>query len=155
MRPVRDADRAFLLHLYTETREDLAALPLPPPALTQMLELQFDAQAQSYARGYPDNRWDIIQLQGTPVGQFRVLRAPGEIRVIDLSLVAGVRGQGIGSHLLHSLLQEARTAALPLRLSVEHANIRARALYQRLGFVPGADLGVHLAMEWSPQDTPS
>lgn len=154
LRPVRDTDRAFLLALYTETREDLAALPLPPAALTQMLEMQFDAQGQSYARAFPGHDWDIILHQDRPAGQIRVLRGTDEIRTIDLSLLIGIRGQGIGSVLLRNLQHEARTADLPLRLSVEHENVRARVLYERLGFVPSEDLGAHLEMLWSPQTAP-
>ncbi|MDD9729162.1 GNAT family N-acetyltransferase [Mameliella sp. AT18] len=154
LRPVRDADRAFLLALYAETREDLAALPLPPEAQTQMLEMQFDAQGQSYARAFPGHDWDIILHQDRPVGQIRVLRGTDEIRTIDLSLLIDFRGQGIGSDLLRNLQQEARTADLPLRLSVEHGNARARVLYDRLGFVPVDDLGAHLEMRWTPQTGP-
>ncbi|WP_167647897.1 GNAT family N-acetyltransferase [Mameliella alba] len=154
LRPVRDADRAFLLALYAETREDLAALPLPPAALTQMLEMQFDAQGQSYARAFPGHDWDIILHQDRPVGQIRVLRGTDEIRTIDLSLLSDFRGQGIGRVLLRNLQQEARTADLPLRLSVEHGNARARVFYDRLGFVPVDDLGAHLEMRWTPQTGP-
>ncbi|WP_305968675.1 MULTISPECIES: GNAT family N-acetyltransferase [unclassified Mameliella] len=148
LRPVREADRAFLISLYRETRDDLAALPLPPAALTQMLVMQFDAQAQSYERGFPGHHWDIILHRDTPVGQIRVLRGTDEFVAIDLSLLAASRGRGIGSHLLRNLQQEARTAGLPLKLSVEHRNTRARALYDRLGFVAVKDLGAHLAMCW-------
>lgn len=149
-RPVRDADRAFLLQLYAETRADLAALPLPDPALRQMLEMQFDAQAQAHAQGFPGHTWEILMLAGAEVGQIRVARPLHEIRAIDLSLLETARGQGSGSHVLRALQAEAEAAGLPLRLSVEHGNPRARALYERLGFLPEGDRGTHLAMVWSP-----
>lgn len=49
----------------------------------------------------------------------------------------GWRGQGIGSALLDALIAEARWRGYTaVRLDVIDANIRARALYERIGFMP-------------------
>ncbi len=59
------------------------------------------------------------------------------------------QGQGIGSRLLGSLLDQGARDGLPVRLSVQLDN-RARRLYQRLGFVALADDGLYQSMEWRP-----
>lgn len=46
-----------------------------------------------------------------------------------------VRGQGVGTELLHALIAEARWRGYSqVRLDVVDTNIRARALYERMGF---------------------
>jgi ribosomal protein S18 acetylase RimI-like enzyme len=50
---------------------------------------------------------------------------------------AGARGQGIGSALVETLCAEARARGYQaIRLDVIDTNLRARALYERLGFIP-------------------
>lgn len=76
-------------------------------------------------------------------------RWPEEIRIVDIALLPGYRGRGIGSGLLAALMTEARSAGKPLTIHVERFN-RALGLYERLGFAPVADKGVYLLLRWSP-----
>ncbi|WP_323769533.1 GNAT family N-acetyltransferase [Antarctobacter sp.] len=149
LRPVRAADRAFLLHLFTEARPDLAALPLPEGARQQMIDLQFDAQSRGYAQAFPRASHDIVHLDGRDVGQLRLDRGAEALHLVDLSVLSDVRGQGLGARLLRGIQQEATTANQPVRLSVQHGN-PAAGLYRRMGFVATGDTGVHLTMEWCP-----
>ena len=149
-RPVRAADRDFLLRLYTETRADLALLPLPEPALRQMVQMQFDAQAQGYAHRWPDADHEIIVLDGQDVGQLRLDRGPEALFCVDLSLLAARRGQGTGTRILQDMQAEAAARGQPVRFSVEQTNSGARALYERMGFAIDGDLVTHLTMVWHP-----
>lgn len=52
-----------------------------------------------------------------------------------ICVAAGARGQGVGTALIEALADDARTRDYAeLRLDVIDTNIRARALYERLGF---------------------
>ena len=52
-----------------------------------------------------------------------------------ICVAAGARGQGVGTALIEALVQDARTRDYAeMRLDVIDTNIRARALYERLGF---------------------
>jgi ribosomal protein S18 acetylase RimI-like enzyme len=52
-----------------------------------------------------------------------------------ICVAAGARGQGVGTALIEALAQDARARAYAeMRLDVIDTNIRARALYERLGF---------------------
>ncbi len=52
-----------------------------------------------------------------------------------ICVAAGARGQGVGTALIEALAHDARTRAYAeMRLDVIDTNIRARALYERLGF---------------------
>jgi ribosomal protein S18 acetylase RimI-like enzyme len=54
-----------------------------------------------------------------------------------ISVTREARGQGIGSALLQALYREGRERGYPsIRLEVVDTNWRARALYERQGFVP-------------------
>lgn len=62
--------------------------------------------------------------------------APGTIAVDGLAVAAQMRGSGIGAALLGRLAEDARREGYArIRLEVIGRNWRARALYERLGFV--------------------
>jgi len=71
----------------------------------------------------------------TAVGVLIVHRSSEEIRVVDVALLPTRRGAGLGTWLLHRLMDEAGGTKLPLRLQVLKANPALR-LYLRLGFSP-------------------
>jgi len=78
---------------------------------------------------------------------------PDELHIVDILLLPGLRGQGIGGTLLQwlqSLLPQAGMAALGLH--VEQRNTAAYRLYQRMGFRALELNGMHLRMAWSPPE---
>ena len=92
----------------------------------------------------------IILLQGQQIGRIYVDRRSQELTLADITLLPSYRNQGIGSMFIRELMAEARESQLPLRLHVEHYN-QARRLYDRIGFQPLEDNGIHTLMEWQPQ----
>jgi ribosomal protein S18 acetylase RimI-like enzyme len=76
----------------------------------------------------------VIELGDEAVGRLRVVRDGNRIKLAGIQLRARDQRKGIGSSIVESLKNEAATAGLPLELSVEKDNPRARALYERLGF---------------------
>lgn len=62
---------------------------------------------------------------------------PGVFLMDGICVDANARGQGVGSALLNAIFDEARVqGATSVRLDVIDTNPRARALYERMGFVP-------------------
>jgi ribosomal-protein-alanine N-acetyltransferase len=58
-----------------------------------------------------------------------------EIHINNLAILPALRGQGIGTHLIHRVFQEARRlGARRATLEVRASNQAARRLYERLGF---------------------
>ncbi len=84
------------MHCTANSRLDLVAV-LPPPLRDSILRMQFNAQTSGYRGQYPDARYDIVELDGEPIG--RVVRdyADGSCiwSMIELRLVAR-RGGGVG-----------------------------------------------------------
>jgi hypothetical protein len=78
-----------------------------------------------------------------------VNRAEAETRVVDVALLPEHRGRGIGSALMREVVDEADARGAKIVLHVEVFN-RARSLYDRLGFLPVADVGPYVRMERTP-----
>lgn len=143
-------DDELFLALYAEGREaETAAFGWPPEALAAFLRMQFRLQQSGYARCYPGAEHNLLLLDGEVLGQWRVQRAAREIVLVDIALISRVRGRGIGSSLIRRLCRQAARQGVPVHLSVRPES-RARALYQRLGFVETRGDQTCVAMTWAP-----
>ena len=150
LRTATDDDREFLVGLYGSVRaQELAMVTWEQGQQEAFVRMQFDAQDAEYHRMNPNGTFDVIELQGRPVGRLYVDRRPDEIRIVDISLLPQARGAGIGGGLLAELMDEAATSGRRLTIHVEIAN-RAESLYTRLGFVEVARRGPYRRMEWTP-----
>jgi ribosomal protein S18 acetylase RimI-like enzyme len=109
--------------------------------------MQFNAQYLYYAENYAHAQFQIVLLDGAPIGRLYVDRRAAEIRIVDIALLPEHCGQGIGSHLLREILAEGQARGVPVTVHVERFN-PALHLYERLGFRPVEDKGVYLLMEW-------
>lgn len=150
LRPVGDADRAFLAQLYASTRaEELAIVPWTDEQKAAFLAQQFEAQDAHYRAYYDGATFDVIEVDGERAGRVYVHRGQREIRIVDISLTPSFRGRGLGTRLLRALIAEADDGGRKLSIHVEMHN-PARRLYERLGFRPAGENGVYLLMERPP-----
>lgn len=150
LRPTTDADRALLLAVYASTRaEELDQVEWAPGAREAFLEMQFTAQDHEYHRLNPQGTFDVVEVDGRAAGRLYVDRRPGDLRIVDISLLPQFRGRGTGERLITALQEEAAADGRIVSIHVEAYN-RAARLYERLGFVVAADLGVYRRMEWTP-----
>ncbi len=153
LRAIRAEDREFLFRVYASTRADELALTDWDETQKQtFLAQQFKAQHHHYQTYYQGARFDLIVLDGEPVGRLYVARWKEEIRIMDIALLPAFRNQGVGGGLLRDLLAEATTTNRRLTIHVERYNPALR-LYQRLGFAPVGETGVYLLLAVdSPRD---
>lgn len=77
----------------------------------------------------------VIEVDGATAGYLDVRALPDHIFIANIALDPAMQGRGIGTRILQDILAEATAADVPVRLDVIKANIQARALYERLGFV--------------------
>jgi len=153
LRPTQSEDLGFLYDVYASTRfEELQQTPWSDDQKSAFLRMQFDAQHQWYHGRFADAQYQVIELDGAPVGRLYVERTGDMVHIIDIALMPAYRNRGIGSAHLHALMDEAADANLPLRIFVETFN-PARRLYDRLGFRVVSEHGVHLQMEWKRHGT--
>jgi GNAT superfamily N-acetyltransferase len=150
LRPAEAADRDLLYRIYASTREEEIALTdWTESQIAAFLTQQFTAQDTHYREHYSGAVFNLILLDGDPVGRLYLHRRLSDIRIMDIALLPPHRNRSIATALLRDLQTEAATAATPLTIHVEQFNPALR-LYTRLGFRPIAEHGVYLLMEWRP-----
>ncbi|TDS76262.1 GNAT family N-acetyltransferase [Comamonas sp. JUb58] len=147
------SDADFLRALYRDVRSDeLAVTGWPPEAIDAFCQSQFEFQRQHYRSYYPEALHYLVERDGQSIGRLIVDGSADALRVVDISLLAAQRGQGLGSVLLRWLCECADAQQQPMALSVEPQN-RARHLYVRLGFVQLPGDGLYLTMRREPNKT--
>ena len=151
MRPVLPEDAELLYEIYASTRADeLAQVPWTGAQLAAFLKMQLNARDQSYRMHYANVDDRIILFKGQPAGRIIVVRTEEEFRLADVALLPEYRGGGAGTSLIRDLMAEAGRARRPIRLQVERPNVRARLLYDRLGFTTTGENNTHFQMEYQP-----
>jgi ribosomal protein S18 acetylase RimI-like enzyme len=98
----------------------------------------------------PESILSVIEFNGTDVGRFRVVRFPDRIFLGGIQIHPEFQGKGIGTHLVTALIEESRSVGKPLDLNVDQTNIRARALYERLGFKRQGESEEDIQMRFDP-----
>lgn len=148
VRPIGESDLGFLSMLYASTRmEELAQTGWPEAAKQEFLAQQFAAQHQHYMRHYPGAKWLIVEQDAVAIGRLYFVLWGRECRIIDIAVLPGARGRGIGTAALGDLIERAGDRIVSIH--VERMN-PALALYRRLGFEIAEDKGVYLLLERRP-----
>jgi ribosomal protein S18 acetylase RimI-like enzyme len=123
-RPAAEADVPFLVELRRSTMRlhELAS------GVNRSAEQSMQRVMQSLEIA------QVIEQAGQAIGVLKGLRDGAQWELYQIQLMPQFQGQGIGAQIIGSLIAEARTAGVGLRLGVLRAN-PARKLYERLGFV--------------------
>ncbi len=134
-RPATRADLNFLDELYTAAmRPYFEATRTWNPLL---FRITFDEAVSS-----------VIQYGGKEIGFLKVRREPASIFLGDIQLLPEYRNQGIGTHVIRGILQEAKSSGVTVWLKVLKGN-PARGLYERLGFTVVVEAELHWRMVYS------
>jgi ribosomal protein S18 acetylase RimI-like enzyme len=125
LRPAVPGDRAFLFELHCDAMREYV------DALWGWDE---DEQRERFDGRFDPPRTQIVEVAGEAAGAVVVDEITEEIVLEYVALLSRYRGSGIGTAIVHRLLDRAARARKPLTLRVLRTNPRARALYERLGF---------------------
>lgn len=152
-RPMTDDDLAFVAELYASTRQnELAVSGWSQEAIASFLAFQHEAQHRHYRQHFHDAEWLILERQGEAIGRLYLRQLEGRLHIIDISLVPEARNQGVGSAILHDLLDHAHRRGEAVSIHVEKFN-PARRLYSRLGFAEVEDRGAYDLLVTRPLGT--
>jgi GNAT superfamily N-acetyltransferase len=138
LRPAVEADREFLFDLHRAT-------------MRPMIERTWGVWEEAWQRAHFDARFDpsaifVLTVDGRDVGTVWLDRRPAELYVAELQVTPALQGAGLGTAMLRRVIAEAAEAGLPVTLQVLEANVRARRLYERLGFRAIGSVAPHVLM---------
>lgn len=106
-------------------------------------------QDARFAEKWSEGSYEVVRHAGVPVGALWRSRTGDGVFVNDIQVLPGLQTRGIGTAVLQRVIADARAQGLPVELRVLHAN-RARALYERLGFVIHGQTEIHHLMRRAP-----
>ena len=150
LRPERDEDDDFRFALFCQSRPtELALMPVDPVAHEQLMRIQYRGQTMTYRTNFPGARFDIIEREGSAIGRLVTDRAGRPIAIVDWAIMSEMRGRGIGTAIMQSLMEEARQTKREVRLKVVSSNEAALRLYLRLGFAPVEEMPLYTELAWN------
>ena len=151
LRRETDADLPFLMQLFAASRADeLALVPWTDDEKRGFLIQQFGAQRSHYYAYFQDASFDVIELDGKPIGRLYIDERWTRVHIIDIAIIPGNRAGGIGTALLTEIQHYARARGKGVDIFVERMN-PAKSLYDRLGFKVVREEDVYLEMDWAPE----
>jgi ribosomal protein S18 acetylase RimI-like enzyme len=150
-RPEREDDQPFRFRLFCDSRlPEWYQAQLDPALRDQLMQHQFHAQTVSYRAQFPGARFDIIELDGRPIGRIVIDRPGHSVHIVDQAIVPELRNRGLGTAIMRFLMDEAAAAGIPVELKVASSNDPSMRLYLRLGFVPVETHLMYIDMRWWP-----
>jgi ribosomal protein S18 acetylase RimI-like enzyme len=93
---------------------------------------------------------ELIRCDGADVGFLTVIDRGQDVELHTLCIAPEYQGQGLGTGVTRQLLDECHGRGRGVVLSVLKANTRARALYDRVGFVVTEETLDHYRMRAAP-----
>ena len=90
-------------------------------------------QRALHARVFNPHRWQIITADQVDVGMIDIEHRRSEVHLGRIEILPEYQNRGIGTQLIQKLIDLSIANGDDLTLDVLAVNLRARALYQRLG----------------------
>jgi GNAT superfamily N-acetyltransferase len=141
VRPATSADTPFLQDLHRRAYHEVV--------LRQFGYWDDVAQDYWFRKGLAEAAFSIVEENGQPVGAIAMQDSPERLYLAELQILPEWQARGLGSALLRMQLEHAQQLQKPIGLRVLRAS-RARALYERHGFVVTEQNQTHYLMEWKP-----
>lgn len=148
LRVMQTSDQLFAERVFSSTRDYLHQLPIPSSQVEFLIKQQFQLQQTSYAASFPAAETFIIDFYTEPAGKITLNQTAESLHIVDIAFVSAMRNKGFGRALLRTLKNYAAERGVPLRLSVDQQNIRAKKLYLELGFTQTESSATHDTLWW-------
>jgi ribosomal protein S18 acetylase RimI-like enzyme len=150
-RPETATDEAFLFSLFESVKGPMfARMSVDDEMKARLLHMQFRAMTQSYRASCPTGAFQIVTLDGAPIGQLITDIAADRIYVVYIALLPSWRDRGIGSALMRALLTRAQALDLGCEATVALGNIPSLRLWAAFGFVERTRDAANVILEWRP-----
>lgn len=133
-RAATEADVVFLTEVVIEATLDQGRLP------DDFDEVDFRAgfgawTSEQVSGDGSGSSISVVQVDGKDAGRLRVVRRDRLVEIAGLQLLPQHQSHGVGREIVAVVIAQARADGLPVELGVEKDNPRARAFWERCGFV--------------------
>jgi ribosomal protein S18 acetylase RimI-like enzyme len=112
-----------------------------------------EEQARMFAERFRAAAWQVVTVGDETTGMLSIEESQDEIWLASIEIHPRFQGRGLGTAIVRSLLTRSAKSGKPLTLRVLHANHRARALYERLGFKQFREIETHVYFRARPPRT--
>ena len=149
LRAETDGDADFLFALFAATKApDMALMPVDDTVKAHLLQMQYRSMTMTYRAQYPDARFEIVQLDGAPIGRLITDVRADCVYYVDIALLPERRMGGLATALMLAVLEEPRRLGVPGRVKVMGSNVASLRLCQKLGMVVRAQVPPFVELEW-------
>ena len=107
-------------------------------------------QAAHFRDNFDPSIRQVISYADEDVGFLDLIVTRDAAKLENIEIAPRYQGRGIGTKLIRRIISDAENMRIPVRLQVLKVNPRARALYQRMGFVQIGQTENHFQMERLP-----
>ena len=119
------------------------------PYIVQIWGWDEQMQEELHKARFNFEKVTVILLDDLEVGFYEHEMREDELRIENILIMEEFRSKGIGKRVLGSIVQVAGKNGLDVSLRVFKINVRARAFYERNGFVEIGETAHHIEMELS------
>lgn len=149
MRCETAADTAFLFALFAAGKAaEMTLMPMDAAGKQFLLDMQFRSMMATYHQHYPNARFEIIELNGRPIGRLVTHVQPDCVYYVDIAVVPERQRAGLATAVMTAMLEEPRRLGLPARVKVLSGNAASLRLWQGLGLTPHAEVPPFIELEW-------
>ena len=125
LRPAVEQDRAFLYTLHCQTMRGM---------IEQTWGWDEAWQQEEFRRRFTEHTASIIESDTRGIGGLLLESKSESIYIHEIQVSPEHQSQGIGSAVIQWVIVQAASRGVAVTLSVLEVNLRARHLYERLGF---------------------
>ena len=140
LRPALESDYPFLWELHARTFRDY---------VDQLWGWDDEFQLQRFREKFDPANRSIIQVGGDAVGAVETHAKADFLFLAYIAIDPAHQRNGIGTHVINSVLEEANALGLPVELQFLKVN-PVRKLYERLGFPVIEESRTHFRMRFDP-----
>ena len=143
LRPANPDDQAQIYHLKAQSVR---------PYVEKIWGWYEVYQQQDFARDFQAiERFQVIEVGGNFAGFLQASFLDPYYEIQELHLLPAYRGKGIGSQILRQLQETCTAQGQTIRIGCFRENQRAKALYEKLGFVETSETDTHFILVY-PHD---
>lgn len=111
-----------------------------------------DYQAKDFDKDFQNiEQFQVIESDGDFIGFVQLYAHDKYIELVEIHIVLEKRGNGIGSTIIKSIVNDAINTGCTVRLGCFKKNYDAKSLYVRIGFKQVSETDTHYILEYNSE----